>query len=296
MSALFLSARSRCLPPRPFPAARSLALGLVSLAALAVAARSQTSTGACSPGIREIFDFQVGDVFQYRIYKPNVDRNKHTETLRKCKVDSRNESGFIRTYDFSCLESASDMAGGTLTEKRFNSYRETRAYLDTAQSPFNACPGDLVTMTSEPEFKTRVTAYRGDTSVFPLAEPGLRMKTYGPQLGVLRDTNLVPIADADQIETYAEGLGLVSAAYGSYPMPPTTYALVGYIKGKTTVGAVSPDSSFWHTTALRRPAARSESRARYRGPGGGSTGYTADGRRLPEMGTRVPGAAIRSFR
>jgi hypothetical protein len=247
--------------------------------------------------VREIFDFQVGDVFQYRIYKPSVEPKNHTETVRKCKVDSRNESGFIRTYDYSCLESASDLVGETLAAKRYNSYRETRTYLDTALSPFNACAGDIVPMTSEPAFLTRVKEYRGDTSVFPLAEPGLRMKTYGPNLGTRQDTSLIPVEDVYQMETYAEGLGLVSAAYGGYPIPPTTYALVGYVKGKTTVGVVSPDSSFWHTTTLHPPAARSAGVGSHRGPEGGSVAaYDASGRRMPAMRTRVPTAAMRRFR
>jgi len=296
MHARLPTAYSRYLP-RQISATRSLAVCLVGVAALAFTARGQTSTGACSPGVREIFDFQVGDVFQYRIYEPSVEPSKHTEIVRKCKVDSRNESGFIRTYDFSCLESQSDLAGGALAEKRYNSYRETRAYLDTAHSPFNACPGEIVPMTSSPNFETRVKAYLGDTSVFPLAEPGLRMKAYGPALGVWRDTALAIIPDIDQMETYAEGLGLVSAAYGGFPMPPTTYALVGYVKGTTTAGVVSPDSSFWHTTTLRPPAARSAGRGSYRGPGGGpEAAYDAEGRRMPAMRTRVPDAATRRFR
>jgi hypothetical protein len=286
-------------PSSPARAKRALALGFLSLLLPSIAARAQTTTPACGPGVREIFDFHVGDIFQYRIYSQAAQGMGHyAEVIRKYKVVSRNESGFIRTYDFSGWESHSSLLESTLLEKSFNSYQGTGTYLDTAHSPFNGCPGEIVTMTNEPGLDTRVEAFQGDTSVFPLARPGLRMKAFGRVLGRRRDTTLVPIPDAGgEAETFAEGLGLVSASHGGLGPFSHTY-LVGYVKGRDTVGVVSPDSSFWHTTALPSPAARRTGSAILSADAGGViSAYDAQGRQLPAIEKRLsPTATTPRFR
>ena len=290
------------LPPRMTstrsPGQRALALSFAGLAWLAVAAHGQSSSPGCGPGVREIFDFHVGDVFQYRIYSQTLDGILHfEEVIRKYKVVSRNESGFIRTYDFTGLVSHSTMASGVLVSRTYGSETKTAAYLDTVGSPFNACAGAIVPMTSDPAFVTRAEELRGDTSAFPLAKPGLRMKAYGRVLGKLQDTAIVRLPDLDQRETYAEGLGLVSAYYGGYG-PYSQTSLIGYVKDGDTVGVISPDSSFLHPDALIPPAARRT------GPEGragtaaqASPVYDAAGRCMPATGTRVPaGAAMARLR
>jgi hypothetical protein len=264
-----------------------------------IAARAQTTTPTCSPGVREIFDFHVGDIFQYRIYSQAIEGMGHySEIIRKYKVVSRNESGFIRTYDFSGWESHSSLLEKVLIEKSFNSYQGTGTYLDTMNSPFNGCPGEIVSMTDGQGLDTRVEAFLGDTSVFPLAGPSLRMKRYGYQLGWRKDTAIVRIIDGNgTLETYAEGLGLVSASYTSLGPFTRTY-LVGYVKGGDTVGVVSPDSSFWHTTSLQSPAAlRTGSGGFTTGAEGIRSAYDAQGRQIQAMGKRrSPSAAMPRFR
>lgn len=269
------------------------ALGMAGLAWLAAAAHGQSSSPGCGPGVREIFDFHVGDVFQYRIYGQTLDGILHfEEVIRKYKVAARNESGFIRTYDITGLVSHSTIDKGVLVSKTYGSETKTVAYLDTAGSPFNGCAGAIVPMTSDPSLVTRVEELRGDTSAFPLAKPGLRMKAYGRVLGILRDTAIGPIADADQRETYAEGLGLVSAYYGGIG-PYSRTALIGYVKDGDTVGVISPDSSFWHPNALTPPAARRAGpESRIGTAAQTSPVYDAAGRRRTATGTRVPAGAV----
>jgi len=255
--------------------------------ALAIGAQAQSPAPACLPGVREIFDFHVGDVFQYLLIKPGVVPGTRVEIVRKYKVASRNESGFTRTYQFTGMEARSALNGGVIVERSYNTYNETGAYPDTAHSPFNGCPGEIVPMTSEPNLYTRVEGLRGDTSVFRLAGPGLRMKAYGRTLGIWRDTTFLQAIDVEQREAYAEGLGLASGSYGGYPIPPATTSLVGYVKGGDTVGTVSPDSSFWHTLALKSPAAhRTESGGLSHAGEGVTHAYDGKGRRIPAMEAR----------
>jgi len=263
---------------------------------LAIAAQAQASASACLPGVREIFDFHVGDVFQYLLIKPGDVPGTSLEIVRKYRVVSRNESGSTLTYDFSGFEARTSLKNGIEVGKTYPNYSETRAYRDTAHSPFNGCPGDYVPMTSAPDMDTRVEALRGDTSVFHLAGPGLRMKTYGRTLGKWQDNVFNQVVDGEQRETYAEGLGLVSGSYGGYPTPPDTTSLIGYVKGGDTVGVVTPDSSFWTTTALNAPAARRTGKF-LQGDGGVTPAYDAQGRAWPAMGARGnPPAAMPRFR
>ncbi|MBW8888007.1 MAG: hypothetical protein JF616_09650 [Fibrobacteres bacterium] len=296
-------------PHRPFSAARSkraLALGFLGVLLPSIAARAQTTTPACGPGVREIFDFHVGDIFQYRIYSQDpVGMGHNKEVIRKYEVVSRNESGFIRTYDFSGLESRRSLIGNVVAEQSYNDYQETRAYLDTAGSPFNGCPGEIVRMIPDPDLNiragggyTRVQALRGDTSKFALAGPDLRMKAYGGrELGRVQDSVIIPVLDWDEEGTYAEGLGLVYAYFRSLG-PYTRVDLVGYVKDGDTVGVVSPDTSFRHTTALHSPAARRTGAGSLSAEAGGVlSAYDAQGRQLPGMAKRrSPTAAMPRFR
>ncbi len=135
----------------------------------------------------------------------------YVEIIRKYEVVSRNESGFIRTYDFSGWESHSSLLESVRVEKSFNSYQGTGTYLDTAHSPFNGCPGEIVSMTNEPGLDTRVEAFQGDTSIFPLAGPALRMKRYGWELGRRKDTTIVRVLDVGDEEGAARSRGWKSA-------------------------------------------------------------------------------------
>jgi hypothetical protein len=248
--------------------------------------------------VREIFDFHVGDVFQYLIIKPGVVPGTRVEVLRKYKVASRNESGFTRTYQFTGMEYRSALNSGVIVERSYNTYNGTGTYPDTAHSPFNGCPGEIVPMTSNPNLETRVEGLRGDTSAFRLAGPGLRMKAYGRTLGIWQDTVFLQALDVDQKETYAEGLGLVSGSYGGYPIPPATTSLIGYVKGGDTVGVVSPDSTFLHPLALKPPAAhRTEPGGLPQGAGSVMPAYDGQGRRMTAMEAREsPRSVMPRFR
>lgn len=296
------------VPSSRFRASRTAALGFAGLTLLAVAARGQSPAPSCGPGVREIFDFHVGDVFQYRtvgtVPYPGGS-GFFNETIRKYKVVSRNESGFIRTYDLSSLEFNATLRNGVLQSRTYSDHAETRAYFDTAGSPFNGCAGAIVPMTSSdqsyvsngnPVIVTRVEELRGDTSAFPLAKPGLRMKAYGRVQGMRQDTVIAPIPDAGPVETYAEGLGLVSADYGyTIGGAHTRTLLIGYVKDGDTVGVVSPDSSFWHPSALNPPTAR---RSGARGLPGAEAGpaYDAAGRFVQGTEARASAAAMPRFR
>lgn len=298
ISPLFPNSHVRVSPRHG--ANRALARTLVGLILLAVAAQARPSASGCAPGWREIFDFQVGDVFQIRSFHENFPLGEHPnlETLRKYRVISRQDSGASRTYVFRGWEKRTQSYYGAVDPVRIDTaaYSETRTYRDTANDPFDGCSGSLVPMphTGPPDqLYTQVETHTGDTAVFPLAQAGLRMKTYGRRLGEMRDTSVAWLADVDLLETYAEGLGMVSAFYGGYDAASTRYSLVGYAKGGDTVGVVSPDWSFWHPIALKSPVTNRLGSARD-AMGAKLATYDSQGRHAPPMGTqRSPSAMIR---
>jgi hypothetical protein len=226
--------------------------------------------------------------------RPNLD------TLRQYQVISRRDSASARVYVFRGREKRIQSYFGQMdpVSVEYADYAETRVYRDTVNDPLAGCPGAIVRMPGmwPPDvLYTRVKAATGDTSLFPLARPGLRMKAYGKELGIVKDTSLQQIADVDRRETYAEGLGLVSAYQGGYDAGSTQYALIGYVKNGDTVGTVSADSLFRRPVGLRRPAPGS---ARGAGLAGRETrpAFDARGRRLPARIPEKPSAAVPRFR
>jgi hypothetical protein len=294
---------SPCRPrSRTAPLARAFPVGLVCLALLAASARGQAS-GGCAPAWRQFFDFQVGDVFQIRItdytFPPGVRPN--VDTLRQYQVVSRRDSASARVYVFRGREKRIQSYFGQKdpVSVEYADYAETRVYRDTVNDPLAGCPGAIVRMPDmwPPDvLYTRVKAAAGDTSLFPLARPGLRMKAYGRELGELKDTALLQIADVDRLATYAEGLGLVSGFKGGYDAASSRYSLIGYVKDGDTVGTVSADSAFRRPVGLRMPAPAS---ARGTGAMGRITSpdFDARGRRLPaESEVKPAPGAVPRFR
>lgn len=282
-------------------ASRALARALVGLILLALTAQAGTSASGCAPGWRQLFDFQVGDVFQVRDFHENFPLGEHPnlETLRKYRVISRRDSGASRTYVFGGWEKRTQSYYGSANPVQVDTarYSETRIYRDTANDPFEGCSGSLVPMPHtgpHDQLYTQVETHTGDTAVFPLARAGLRMKTYGRRLGEMRDTSVAWLVDVDLLETYAEGLGMVSAFYGGYDAASTSYSLVGYVKGGDTVGVVSPDSNFWYPIALNPPEAHRMGSVR-NAMGTRQSAYDAQGRLAPPMGMRRNPSATARF-
>jgi hypothetical protein len=243
---------------RPRPTRCSgLFAGAFLLLGLAVEIRA----AACTPGAFDLFDFQVGDVFQYQVTTPLPDQAAsagRVVTTRKYRIASRTASGPIRLYRIEGrYRQVVTRTGETPADPTFGGIEEEMSVVDTVKNPFAGCDKEIVPMPPSfgyrSTFWTRVQAWVGDTSVFALAGSGLRMKTYGRELGMWVGGDAIsPIMDTWQSQAYGEGLGLLRASIGGMNAGDAyTQTLVGYSKGGVTVGVLSPDSAFYGTTAIR---------------------------------------------
>jgi hypothetical protein len=286
--------------PRPsdsmIAAIRIPAACFATLALMVAIGHGQSRADGCAPGWRQYFDFQVGNVFQVRTFVETypLGSTPNVETIRKYRVVERRDSGSTRSYVFSGKEKKTQSYYGSVQPVRVDSstYSETRVYRDTVNDPLDGCNGAYVRMpgTWSPFLLyTQVEALTGDTAAFPLAGTGLRMKRYGRRLGTLKDTTLTQIMDIEAMETYAEGLGKVSASGGGYMGGSTQFSLTGYVKGRDTVGTISPDSSFRPTTAIRAPFTRHGAEQSDRiSARAALPAFDAQGRREPAQGMRGP--------
>lgn len=245
--------------------------------------------GGCAPGLREIFDFQAGDLFEDHFDRSawEGDQIVQTGTVRKYRIDSRKDSGSARIYTLSGRQVKTVMAEDVIRERTYADFRETRTYADTAGNPFDGCPGDIVPMPEQwgvpLDLATRVDTAIGDTRIFPLSDSGLVLKILGRETGVLRDSVFHPGADGEHLEAYAAGLGLVRWTDGG-SAGTDDFRLTGYVKGGDTSGTVSPDSRFEGRNAVR-PMRKDGSAAP--GPEGDAR-YDARGRRDTGMGGAGP--------
>lgn len=249
---------------------------------LAVGVAAARGSGSCAPGPAEIFDFQVGDVFEYRIHQTNqMAKTLVRETVRKSRVVSRRDSGSVRIYGFAGREERTDSSDGVFLVRTFEDHALTEAYAMGAGGPLNGCHGDTVTLLPDTTAVTVVEARQGDTSWFPLARPGLRMKRLGGKLWVRIGSGLIPAEVLDQ-EIFAEGLGLVDRFFATQSSTRVRETLIGFVRSGDTVGTVSPDSRFEEVSALAGPPRRSRGISK---PGilSGKGGHPIDlrGRRLP---------------
>lgn len=202
----------------------------------------------CAPSFKAIHDFKVGDIFQYRIWKRSGDPNsllaRGTETIRKYRIITRQDSGDVTTYGLFGLARISEMENGRVLSSTLAPYSEDLRFVDSAGHRLNRCHGDIVPFPELGAFSgahTRVRIVAADTQRFRLARPGEKLKILGEELGVrIDDTTLVPIMDAAFSLTYAEGLGLIERSEGGMMSIGYSEALTGYVRNGKTHGVLDP--------------------------------------------------------
>ncbi len=227
----------------------------VGLILLACVASAQAQADRCGPDTRALFNFQAGDIFQYnRITWDSVGgKGVLIRMIRKLSILRRLEAADSLAYEVEVRERRLTSTNDTNdVQARYDMFRETQAYRIGPGNPFDACSGDTVSMPIGPEtsesFRTEVALDKGNTGIFPLAKPDLRIKRFGYPLWTSAG---LPVQDRYFFKDYAEGLGLVKMMRIGLGLSLfDSLTLIGYRKGGNTVGVIHPDADFGPATAL----------------------------------------------
>ena len=204
---------------------------------------------SCSPGFREIYDFNVGDVFQYATesYGFYGGITHETKTKLKYTISERTINGDtfiyvrkgIQRFDFSCDGGWSWECETPSSSRHIN---DTMYYIDSADHILNKCPGVL----DSTYFLNEAGFSIGDAGPFQKyailsidVEDTIQVKVLLENL--IRDENdsLVETIDSRE-EEWAKGLGMIKR--GDYGFEGSTETiLVGYIKNGDTTGTITRD-------------------------------------------------------
>ena len=224
---------------------------------------------SCGPTFSEIYDFQAGQIMQYvQTITQNGSQAETFTSERKYRIVSREAlskgyryvvDGLIRNSSRSHYPMSPAPRPVTYAQTR-----ETWEFLDSARSAVNACPDRVVRFPdiSSPYF-TRVKIGIGDKRGFPLSADSTRIKILGADKSATGGNNLysdsagkkpLPISGAlYYFDVYAAGLGRVIQDGFSFESG-SNLRLVGYVRGKDTVGTVVPDTAYPFPSSARRDA------------------------------------------
>jgi hypothetical protein len=279
-----------------------MALGLLGAGfaapAHATGAAANAAADSCGPAFLQIYDFQVGDVFQDEISSTGhgTGFGPTSETLyRKYSVVSKERlangyryvmEGLIHRYT----------KGGPFPASWKHDYMEmgeTWTFLDSARHPANGCKDHIVELPpfagNSAIFFTRVRIAIGDRQAFPLSSDTTRVKILGarptdnPADNLYLDSTGIsplPVSAIAYSALYAAGLGCVH--YDAFSFETGLGSrLQGHARGHDTLGVISPDEAFLPpasarpegVAAGRKPDGIALSRAAMLFPVPGGSGY-----------------------
>ena len=204
-----------------------------------------TAYGESVPGFWEIFDFEVGDVFQFNFVQGETTEYWHEtqKFLVQDKVVSSNniEYQFKKIIDGLYI----DYFGGSY----FYSYSTevSNSYYDSLNHPCNNYNNELVVMW-EDYSGTSIEDFPFSKTILHKDSIGNTVKKMGGnfdnglyhQIDPFNDT-LQQDGDYDHFITYTEGLGVTVYNYFCFEQM-VGYSIQGYIKDGDTVGIITPDS------------------------------------------------------
>lgn len=262
-------------------------IGLATAASQAEAATSNalpaTAMDSCGPSFPEIYDFQVGDVFQGEQTSMNAGNGESKSQIEeKYEIVSREtiQGGYRYGIEgrVRSTYTSSSPYGPSSTQTGYGKVSEIWEFSDsTDRKALNGCKDQVVRFPhvganyagSGSPFSgipitgnfTRVRIAIGDTASFPLTEDATRLKILGAPAGGLHAGNLykdsaLKVASQDQVwAVYAAGLGLVRLTAFVFESR-IDFRLQGYSRGGVTVGTVYPDAVFIGPDAIRLTAPR----------------------------------------
>ncbi|MBW8887346.1 MAG: hypothetical protein JF616_06245 [Fibrobacteres bacterium] len=257
-------------------------IGIGSIAPMANAAGPNALSAAadsCGPSYLDIYDFQVGDVFQYSRSRWDAgggngqyagDDRKYTILSKDAHPDGYRYQvrGLIRSWSFT-----------PANNQQFGSFNGTWLFTDSLAKPsLNACEDQVAKMLygSFPPGPPRATGYYtrvhiaiGDTFDIRFLTDTTRLKYFGAPITSQYPNNNLYVDSAGNIllgeqgpiengpltylEVYAAGLGIVHSENAEFESSPKM-SMTGYIRNGVTHGKVESDSAFGVTVAIRAPS------------------------------------------
>lgn len=209
---------------------------------------------------KEIYDFEVGDIFQYKQtdYSGESGYNWNIVTTEKYEIFSKEIIGDTIKYSIlgKRLEHTYDInyTNGSKTNNKyvFSDINKTLVFVDSTENILNSSIGNLEIIHSpiDEVFLTRVLV---DTS------NGLRKKIFGGDKYAYNSNLFKYSSDTNVLDTihhndydvfssryklsYSKNLGLVEEDYWGFEYG-YFITLEGYVKGTDTTGIISADNSF----------------------------------------------------
>jgi hypothetical protein len=271
---------------------------LPALQALGPAWPQPAPAAACDPSFPAIHDFQVGDVFQYRIQggAQFAAGEAKWDELRKYRISAKEGTPQARTYRIAGLSRRYAAYPNGLKDTTYGIIEDSLRLVDSVEHPLNGCAGDTVPVPDPGYGFTRIEVARGDTGWFALAEPSLLMKRLGGQEVPMPGQ---PVFDGPRpTRIYAEGLGMVGESVAYLSTSARVQSLTGYVRAGRTVGAIVPDAQLQAGTPIRVRPVSDQTRGDRIAGGRRTASFDAWGRRLavPRIRARVEARPIRGAR
>jgi len=176
-----------------------------------------------SPNFKEIYDFQVGDIFLYQI--THADYGSGTG---ECIYSTHYEK-------FEILKKEINIDSVTYVRKNNDSYIDTITYFDSATNVLNRNNNDIVVGLINQDtvfFRIRIDNY-----VTPEKIVGGLDNTYDYNNGIYDSTKIMNFNDPYLEKIYGPGLGLIRMIEGQFEIGTETI-LIGYRKGNDTTGTL----------------------------------------------------------
>jgi hypothetical protein len=205
----------------------------------------------CNPTFKEIFNFQVGDYFNYEITSWQESWGSSIVKNESYTITKKEEHGdtvyYVRKGKVTEVEEPPP-GPGPWPPPYINKYEiyDTLVYVDSASHFLNACPDSLIPVAS------LMTCYCQDsdyyTSVHVVQNDSMLTKSIGgyDNFYVYHSTGTIDTVKVSTMdcalfdEVYAKGLGLVEQNINNILCNYKYYIrLLGYIQGTDTVGIIS---------------------------------------------------------
>lgn len=278
----------------------------LGVAAAAPSPAPKAVADSCGPSYLEIYDFKIGDVFQYsRLFASNAGRRsfdaKYTVLAKEAFPDGfrYQVSGLTKTFSYPALPR--DGYGQTSETWEFRDSLPHRS-LDGCRNEVVRFPQsgpEAISFGPSGEYYTRIGIWPCDTLDFGLSTCSDKLKVFGALKGsrpinVYSDTLGTSAPIIELFAAYARGLGMVRKEF-DFLEGQESLRLKGFIRNGRTFGVVDPDDFFRVTVALgSRPAAGKASPPIFSLSPSGRFWLSADGdARADGLGRRSPPATDR---
>lgn len=224
-----------------------LILFAVTLIGQAKAAKKDIDN--CGPNFQEVYNFNIGDVFQYvnLSYKSAGGAGLTEKTTTKYTVTSKTLNGDTITYtidgirniDYYC---ARDEINWCDNPSKSEVFQDTLIYIDSIDHFLNKCNQEVVPLSSMGR-----SCYKYDllTIIQTFMEGTNQIKKIGEHFYTYEDDSLVSSFPEECMpwfyEMYAKNLGKIESYKYWYHGDSDHSSLQGYVKNGDTTGIVTPD-------------------------------------------------------